>query len=51
MEMIDTADVVARRYGISRDAQDRFSVESQRKVAEAQAAGRVHGTKSCPAPR
>jgi acetyl-CoA C-acetyltransferase len=40
MEMIDTADVVARRYGISRDAQDRFSVESQRKVAEAQAAGR-----------
>jgi acetyl-CoA C-acetyltransferase len=40
MEMIDTADVVARRYGISRDAQDRFSVESQRKTAEAQAAGR-----------
>jgi acetyl-CoA C-acetyltransferase/acetyl-CoA acyltransferase len=40
MEMIDTADVVARRYGISRDAQDRFSVDSQRKVAEAQAAGR-----------
>ena len=40
MEMIDTADVVARRYGISREAQDRFSVESQRKVAEAQAAGR-----------
>ena len=40
MEMIDTADVVARRYGISREAQDRFSVESQRKVAKAQAAGR-----------
>ena len=40
MEMIDTADVVARRYGISRDAQDFFSVESQRKTAEAQAAGR-----------
>ena len=40
MEMIDTADVVARRYGISREAQDLFSVESQRKVAEAQAAGR-----------
>ena len=40
MEMIDTADVVARRYGISREAQDVFSVESQRKVAEAQAAGR-----------
>jgi acetyl-CoA C-acetyltransferase len=40
MEMIDTADVVARRYGISREAQDVFSVESQRKTAEAQAAGR-----------
>ncbi|SER83906.1 acetyl-CoA C-acyltransferase [Giesbergeria anulus] len=40
MAMIDTADVVAHRYGISREAQDRFSVESQRKTAEAQAAGR-----------
>ncbi|QQX86628.1 acetyl-CoA C-acyltransferase [Cupriavidus necator] len=40
MEMIDTADVVAQRYGISREAQDRFSVESQRKTAEAQDAGR-----------
>ncbi len=40
MDMIDTADVVARRYGISRDAQDVFSVDSQRKTAEAQAAGR-----------
>jgi len=40
MEMIDTADIVARRYGISREAQDRFSVESQRKTAEAQEAGR-----------
>src|SRR5690606_20744154 len=40
MEMIDTADVVAERYGIGREAQDRFSVESQRKTAEAQEAGR-----------
>jgi acetyl-CoA C-acetyltransferase len=40
MSMIETADVVARRYDIGRDAQDRFSVESQRKTAEAQAAGR-----------
>lgn len=40
MAMIDTADVVARRYGISREAQDRFAVESQRKTAEAQATGR-----------
>ncbi len=40
MAMIDTADIVARRYGISREAQDRFSVESQHRTAEAQAAGR-----------
>lgn len=40
MAMIDTADIVARRYGISREAQDRFSVASQAKTAAAQAAGR-----------
>jgi acetyl-CoA C-acetyltransferase/acetyl-CoA acyltransferase len=40
MEMIDTADIVARRYDVSREAQDRFSVESQRKAEEAQKAGR-----------
>jgi acetyl-CoA C-acetyltransferase len=40
MPMIDTADVVAARYGISREAQDRFSAESQRKTEEAQLAGR-----------
>ena len=40
MAMIETADIVASRYGISREAQDRFSVESQRKTAQAQAAGR-----------
>ncbi|MGC4061137.1 MAG: acetyl-CoA C-acyltransferase [Aquabacterium sp.] len=40
MAMIETADIVARRHGISREAQDRFSVESQRKTAEAQEAGR-----------
>ncbi len=40
MAMIETADIVAQRYGIGREAQDRFSVESQRKTAEAQAAGR-----------
>ena len=40
MAMIETADIVAQRYGISREAQDRFSVESQRKTAEAQEAGR-----------
>ncbi|MFM0032435.1 acetyl-CoA C-acyltransferase [Paraburkholderia madseniana] len=38
--MIDTADIVAQRYGISREEQDRFSVESQRRTAQAQLAGR-----------
>jgi acetyl-CoA C-acetyltransferase len=40
MAMIDTADIVAARYGISREAQDRFSAESQRRTEEAQLAGR-----------
>jgi acetyl-CoA acetyltransferase family protein len=40
MPMIDTADIVARRYGVSREAQDEYAVESQRRTAEAQAAGR-----------
>lgn len=40
LPMIDTADIVAARYGISREAQDRFSAESQRKTEEAQLAGR-----------
>jgi len=40
LPMIETADIVAARYGISREAQDRLSLESQRRTAEAQAAGR-----------
>jgi acetyl-CoA C-acetyltransferase len=40
MAMIDTADIVAQRYGISREDQDRFSVESQARTASAQQAGR-----------
>ncbi|HEV2160544.1 acetyl-CoA C-acyltransferase [Bradyrhizobium sp.] len=40
MPMIDTAETVARRYGISREAQDAFSLESQKRTAAAQAAGR-----------
>lgn len=39
LAMIDTADIVARRYGISREAQDRFYVESQRRTEAAQLAG------------
>ena len=39
MAMIDTADTVAARYGISREAQDELALESQRRTAAAQAAG------------
>ncbi|SIR39547.1 acetyl-CoA C-acyltransferase [Bosea sp. TND4EK4] len=34
--MIETADIVAERYGIPRQAQDAFSLESQRRTARAQ---------------
>lgn len=37
MPMIETADIVAARYGISRQAQDAFACESQRRTAAAQA--------------
>jgi len=40
MAMIDTADLVAARYGVSREAQDRFSEQSQRRTELAQEAGR-----------
>jgi acetyl-CoA C-acetyltransferase len=40
MPMIDTAEVVAERYGISRDLQDAYAFQSQRRTAAAQAAGR-----------
>lgn len=40
MPMIETAEVVARRYGISRDAQDEYSLQSQQRVAIAHQAGR-----------
>jgi acetyl-CoA C-acetyltransferase len=40
MSMLETAEVVAKRYGISRDAQDEYALESQRRTAAAQEAGR-----------
>lgn len=40
MSMLETAEVVARRYGISRDRQDEYALRSQQRTAEAQAAGR-----------
>lgn len=38
--MIATADTVARRYGISREAQDLYALQSQNRTAQGQAAGR-----------
>jgi len=40
MPMIGTAEVVAKRYGISREAQDLYSLQSQQRTAAAQAAGK-----------
>ncbi|MGI4954984.1 MAG: acetyl-CoA C-acyltransferase [Janthinobacterium lividum] len=40
MPMIETADIVARRYGISRERQDEYALESQRRTAAGQQAGR-----------
>lgn len=40
MSMIETAEIVAERYGVSREAQDRYALESQQRTAAAQAAGR-----------
>jgi acetyl-CoA C-acetyltransferase len=40
MPMIDTADLVAQRYGISRERQDKYSLRSQQRTAAAQAAGK-----------
>lgn len=39
MPMIQTAEVVARRYGISRERQDAYALRSQQRTAHAQAAG------------
>ncbi|WP_157219588.1 acetyl-CoA C-acyltransferase [Flavisphingomonas formosensis] len=39
MPMLQTAEVVAKRYGISRDRQDAYALRSQQLTAKAQAAG------------
>ncbi len=40
MAMIETAEIVADRYGVSREAQDAYALESQQRTAAAQAAGK-----------
>ena len=41
MSMIETAEIVAQRYGISRQAQDAYALQSQQRTAQAQAQGRL----------
>ena len=41
MSMLETAEVVASRYGISRDRQDEYALQSQHRTAQAQAEGRL----------
>ncbi|HET9444887.1 MAG TPA: acetyl-CoA C-acyltransferase [Steroidobacteraceae bacterium] len=40
MTMIETAEIVAERYGVSREAQDEYALQSQQRTAAAQAEGR-----------
>lgn len=40
MAMIDTAEVVSKRYKVSREAQDEYSLQSQQRTAAAQQTGR-----------
>jgi acetyl-CoA C-acetyltransferase len=42
MPMLDTAETVAKRYNISREAQDEYSLESQRRTAAAQQGGKFN---------
>jgi acetyl-CoA C-acetyltransferase len=40
MTMLETAEIVSERYGVSREAQDEYSAQSQARTAAAQQAGR-----------
>ncbi|MEO7169354.1 MAG: acetyl-CoA C-acyltransferase, partial [Sphingomonas sp.] len=40
MPMLQTAEVVAKRYGIDRDVQDEYGLQSQQRTAAAQASGK-----------
>jgi len=41
--MIETAEIVAERYGVSREAQDEYALQSQQRTAQAQSEGRFAG--------
>lgn len=40
MTMLETADIVAQRYGVTREAQDEYGLRSQQLIAKAQAEGK-----------
>jgi acetyl-CoA C-acetyltransferase len=42
MSMLETADIVAARYGVSREAQDEYALQSQMRTAAGQQAGRFN---------
>ncbi len=42
MAMIETAEIVSDRYKVPREAQDEYALQSQRRTAEAQAAGKFN---------
>ncbi len=42
MSMLETAEVVAARYGIGREAMDAYALQSQQRTAAAQAAGHLN---------
>lgn len=42
MAMIETAEIVSERYGVSRDQQDEFAYQSQMRTAAAQEAGKFN---------
>ena len=41
MPMLQTAELVAKKYGVTRETQDRYALKSQRRTAAAQSAGRL----------
>jgi acetyl-CoA C-acetyltransferase len=41
MTMLETAEIVSERYGVSREAQDEFALQSQQRTAQAQSDGRL----------
>ena len=42
MSMLETAEIVAERYGVSREAQDEYALQSQQRTAAAQEAGKFN---------